>query len=292
MSKRLATLVASAVGLAVLGGSAFAFRIVIKDAIVKLTRPQLPPAQPYIQPIVEATDTAPVPSAEPAKTETVETPAPKPAAAPTPTPTPTPAPTPAPTPSPTPKPSGVNLAVPFTSQAPYANWELPYQEACEEASLIMADAYIRGVSTLPPEEADRLIKAVVEWQTKRFGYYEDTTAGEVAVIAREFYGLAGTQVMPLESIEDVKKEVAKGNAVLIPAAGRLLKNPYFRGQGPLYHMIVVKGYTTDGQIITNDPGTRRGADFLYDPATLWNAIHDWNGGKVEEGAKVMVVVKK
>ena len=64
------------------------------------------------------------------------------------------------------------------------------------------------------------------------------------------------------------------------------------GDGPLYHMLVVKGYTKDGTIITNDPGTRRGADFLYDPDALFNAVHDWNGGNVNEGAKVMVVVEE
>ena len=51
----------------------------------------------------------------------------------------------------------------------------------------------------------------------------------------------------------------RGVPVLLPAAGRLLRNPYFSGQGPLYHMLVVKGYTRDGKIITDDPGTRLAA---------------------------------
>jgi hypothetical protein len=35
-------------------------------------------------------------------------------------------------------PDSYNLAVPFAPQAPRGDWSLPYQEACEEASLIMA----------------------------------------------------------------------------------------------------------------------------------------------------------
>ena len=35
-------------------------------------------------------------------------------------------------------PEEINLPVPFTPQAPHANWELPYQEACEEAAVLMS----------------------------------------------------------------------------------------------------------------------------------------------------------
>src|SRR3989344_7954888 len=38
---------------------------------------------------------------------------------------------PSPNPNPSPTRAEVNLAVPFTSQAPTGNWDLPYQEACE-----------------------------------------------------------------------------------------------------------------------------------------------------------------
>ena len=55
-------------------------------------------------------------------------------------------------------------------------------------------------------------------------------------------------------------------------------------------MLIIKGYTKEGNFITNDPGTRRGADFIYSPGVLMNAIHDWNGGDVDNGKKVMIVV--
>src|SRR3989338_6436262 len=38
----------------------------------------------------------------------------------------------------------VNLDIPFTSQAPHLNWEQPYQDFCEEASVLMAVQYVRG----------------------------------------------------------------------------------------------------------------------------------------------------
>ena len=40
--------------------------------------------------------------------------------------------------------TSINLAVPFQPQAPYADWSLPYKEACEEASVTMVAYYYGG----------------------------------------------------------------------------------------------------------------------------------------------------
>lgn len=254
----------------VAAGTAFAFRSAIRDAVTARFKPELPTAVPYHPiPAADATGTSPMPAAKPEAAPSAE-----------------PQPAPAPTPS-----NGANLAVPFTSQAPHADWSMPYQEACEEASLIMIDGYYKGLGGFTADEADRRILALVAWEEKTFGFYEDTTADEVARMGREYFGYENARAVPIASIEDLKRQIDKGQPVAVPAAGRLLRNPYFSGAGPLYHMLVVKGYAKDGRIITNDPGTRRGADYLYDPAVLWNAIHDWNGGDVEHGRKVMVVLR-
>lgn len=186
--------------------------------------------------------------------------------------------------------SEVNLAIPFTSQAPHANWDLPYQEFCEEASVLMAASYILGQNITGPDDAAAKMLEIKAFEEERFGYYEDTTAEETAVILREYYGLKDVQVVYDPTIARIKEDVALGRVVIVPTAGRMLPNPYFHQPGPLYHMLVIKGYLSDGRFITNDPGTRRGADFLYDPQALLNAVHDWNGGNVSEGRKVMIVV--
>src|SRR3989344_4989971 len=55
----------------------------------------------------------------------------------------------------------VNLPVPFTSQAPHANWDMPYQEACEEASALMAIRYAFGNPIFSPNDADAGIRDLV-----------------------------------------------------------------------------------------------------------------------------------
>lgn len=194
----------------------------------------------------------------------------------------------------------VNLDVPFSPQAPHANWALPYQEACEEASVLLVHKFFKN-EPLTPEIADREILKIVEWEKKHFGFYEHTSAEQTAEILRNFFGYQKVEAKYDISIDDIKKELREGRPIIVPFAGRKLGNPYYRQPGPVYHMLVIKGFTQDGKFITNDVGTKRGKDFLYHPNILWNAIHDapeggstWNHPKPEEyilsGRKAMIVV--
>ncbi|OGY85413.1 MAG: hypothetical protein A3F54_01840 [Candidatus Kerfeldbacteria bacterium RIFCSPHIGHO2_12_FULL_48_17] len=188
-----------------------------------------------------------------------------------------------------PLPAEMNLKVPFTSQAPHANWDLPYQEACEEAAALMIHYFFTD-QTFTSDSADEEINSLVDFQNEKYGFYKDTTAEETVRFIKDRWGYENV-VVEAATVDAIKKSIADGVPVILPAAGRQLHNPYFSGEGPLYHMLVVKGYTKDGQFITNDPGTKRGEDFLYDEDVLLNAVHDWNGGNVGEGAKVMIVVQ-
>ena len=77
----------------------------------------------------------------------------------------------------------------------------------------------------------------------------------------------------------MKREIVEGNLIVMGMAGRLLGNPHFKAPGPVYHMLVIKGYDETG-FFTNDPGTMYGVNFYYPYEILMNAAHDWTG--VEE----------
>jgi hypothetical protein len=186
-----------------------------------------------------------------------------------------------------------NLAVPFTSQAPNGDWSLPYKEACEEASLYMVRAYYEGVkeSTIDPEIATADLQKIIAFEKELFGYYEDTTAIQTGTIAELMYGYGQVEVIDNPTVEQIKAHVISWHPVIVPAAGRLLGNPFYTAPGPVYHMLVIRGYTADGKFITNDPGTKHGEAYLYDFDTVMNAMHDWNGGaEITEGKKVALVV--
>lgn len=186
-------------------------------------------------------------------------------------------------------PAEINLDIPFTAQAPFKVWDEEHEDFCEEATLVMAASYLSGHTIPSPEYVDAEMYKIKVFEEQRFGYWKSTTAEETAVILKEYYGLKNIAVVYDPKLADIKQALARGQAVIVPAAGRQLGNPNFTGAGPLYHMLVIKGYTKEGQVITNDPGTRKGADYIYDIEVIMNAIHDWNGGEVNMGRAVAIV---
>ena len=203
---------------------------------------------------------------------------------------PTPSPTAPPSATPQTLTSTINLKIPFTVQAPYANWDPPYKEFCEEASVLMAASYIRGEDIPNADYADTHMRDIQAFEEQRFGYYEDASAEEVAIILREYYNISAVDLLIDPTTEDIRRALSQRRAVIVPAAGRLLQNPHFRQPGPLYHMLVIKGFTANGMFITNDPGTRYGADYLYDEKVIMNALGDWNGSDVDTSRKVIIIV--
>ena len=187
-------------------------------------------------------------------------------------------------------PAKVSMLVPFMVQAPHGNWDAPYQEACEEASIIMMDYYLRNIP-LEPDQANREILQLVQWEEANH-YKYDVSISQLQDIVKTYYKYP-TRIVEEVTKESIMYELANGNPVIVPVAGRMLKNPYFSGDGPWYHMLIITGY--DGKyFITNDPGTRHGLDYKYKMDLLVDAIHDWTGVKeeIQKGDKRMLIVGK
>lgn len=183
----------------------------------------------------------------------------------------------------------VNWDVPFTVQAPLGVWDALHGEACEEASILMVMRYFSNQRISSPDDAENAIQHLVA-ANAALGYAVDDTAAEVIKLLQSEDSSLSATLLKNPSIDDLKSVLSAGSLVIVPAAGRELHNPYFQRPGPLYHMLVLRGYTKDGYVITNDPGTKHGEQYAYRWEVLMNAMHDWNGGEVEAGQKVVVVV--
>lgn len=189
-------------------------------------------------------------------------------------------------------PAQVSLDVPFAPQAPFANWDELHEETCEEMSLIMVEHFWNKTPLSLQTAEDEVQAMVADMSADGLGY--DVNVEELATVA-EKRGL-NAEVDTDVSEVNLKRHLAAGNPVIIPAAGRMLGNPYFSGEGPWYHMLVVTGYKEGvfgTKFITNDPGTKRGEGFEYSSSTLLNAIHDWTGVKedIAQGRKAVLIVK-
>ncbi|MDO9231090.1 MAG: VanZ family protein [bacterium] len=192
-------------------------------------------------------------------------------------------------------PDKILVKVPFTTQAPFSKWDEIHEEACEEASIVMLEYYFTG-KKLTREIAESEIQALVAFQKKKVGDFKDTTAQQTADLFLDFYGEIekGKKLKVVYDFDkvDLKKYLARGNPIIIPAAGRELGNPNFTAPGPFYHNLVLVGYDGD-TIITNDPGTRKGERYKYNLDILYNAIHDFPGKpeNIKQGRKAMIVVE-
>jgi hypothetical protein len=194
--------------------------------------------------------------------------------------------------------------VPFLVQAPLAVWDELYNEACEEAALIMAK-YWQSEKKLDKETGNQEILNAVAWQEQNWGGHYDLSTEYIRKLGREYFGLPKIYYTQVREINDLKRELSKGNLVIVPTAGRLLNNPYYTTPGPAYHALVLTGYQ-EGKFITHDPGTKRGENYIYEQALVFAAIHDWpfslgessdlekdeKAREVLKGEKIMIVIEK
>ncbi|MBI2639733.1 MAG: C39 family peptidase [Candidatus Sungbacteria bacterium] len=184
------------------------------------------------------------------------------------------------------------LDVPFSSQAPYGNWDQPWQDACEETSVLMAVAWARGFELTPAFAAEEILKQV-QFEERVFGYHRDTNLEDTGRLINGFYRYQNFEIRyDNVTVENIKKELTLGNLVIVPLAGELLENPYFTSP-PHYHMAVIRGYDeATSEFIVNEPGTKFGNAFRYGYNNIMEATHDWTGSpaSVEQGRKGMIIV--
>lgn len=187
--------------------------------------------------------------------------------------------------------------VPFVTQAPEAQWEdTRFQDACEEASILMAYQWVGGDRELSKKDATAALEEIFKAEIPLYGKdVIDTSAEDTKKLMEEFFGHKVAVENDI-TMEQMIYHLAEGALLIIPTDGTKLKNPYFSGDGPERHMLVVTGYDQKKEeFIVNDPGTRRGKNFRYKMDVLYGAVRDYETGikKPIDGIKKnMIIVTK
>ncbi|PIR95877.1 hypothetical protein COT93_00020 [Candidatus Falkowbacteria bacterium CG10_big_fil_rev_8_21_14_0_10_37_18] len=180
--------------------------------------------------------------------------------------------------------TAILLNVPFTSQAPYGNWnDQRLQDGCEEASALMAIKWTQSIKSIGQQEANETILAASDYLLKKYGEYRDITAADaVNWIYKDYFNYQKVSLKQGVSREDIIAELKKANIVVAPMNGQVLGNPYFTPPGPEHHVLVIRGYdSVKDEFITNDPGTKHGELYRYDSTLLFNAIRNYPTGYQE-----------
>lgn len=180
-----------------------------------------------------------------------------------------------------------NLNVPFTSQAPEANWHEPWLNACEEATIIMADNFYKD-KRISPEQAREQILKILAVKEMSFGESKDESMERIAEIVNlaELPWSATVSVNPL--LNDIKKEIAEGRPVIAPIDARLLQNSPYKGELD-YHVLIISGYDDARQeFIVQDPGTKGGKNDRYGYDNFYKAINDFLPNATPSGRKAVL----
>jgi len=192
----------------------------------------------------------------------------------------------------TPTPSTVILQVPFSTQAPNNNWSR--NEDCEETSITMANAFLTGTTEdkIPVDAAQQSIDNLKSWEQKNLGYNANTGSGATTKMAEGAFNLKVNQIQNFTEA-DLKTALENKTPILLPIDAQILGNTQYANGGPLYHMIVIRGFKGD-TFIVNDPGTDNGDGNEYPFSVLQKASADWSNTKqaIDFTRKIALIISK
>lgn len=176
-------------------------------------------------------------------------------------------------------PASKEISVPFTSQAPEGQWQEPWQNACEEASIVMVQNFYKDEG-LTVEKARQQILDVFKLKKLTAPASKDESLERVAEIINSGNLIWQARVVTDPSLAEIKAELAANHPIIAPVYAPLLLNPSYTSPGPNYHVIVITGYDdASSEFITNDPGISQGKEYRYPYEVLLEALHDYLANK-------------
>lgn len=183
------------------------------------------------------------------------------------------------------------LEIPFYSQAPLSKWDAFHEDMCEEASLLGAGLYLED-KKLARDEFESELQKIQNIEKKEIGEWKSTTVSQAKKWADIYFGgNLSIKIIDNPTIENIESEISAGNPVVAPLSGRDIGNPNFTPPGPVYHMLIIKGYD-EKNFITNDVGTRKGNSYVYKKEVIMKNIYDWDEKDIHLGGKKVLVLYK
>jgi hypothetical protein len=185
----------------------------------------------------------------------------------------------------------------FIKQAPEENWDEPWQDACEEASLLTVDYFYKNINSITTDQNRDAILKMIDFENQQ-GFSSDMNVSQMATVATKYLNYQN-KIIDNPTIDDIKEYLAKNIPVIVPASGKILyqENKHFNAGGPYYHNLVILGYDDDKkQFTVHDVGTKAGAYFHYSYSVLIDSIHDFppSGQKedINNGQKRVLILLK
>jgi len=186
------------------------------------------------------------------------------------------------------------LNVPYTSQVPLGEWsDARQRDGCEEASIVMALMWAKGIS-FSPAEVRQQITGMSDFEQYFYGYYRDTSAQDTANLMVSYFGYPHVAVRYNISTEDIKAALDYGELVIVPLNPRVISTTLYN-PATTHHTVVVVGYDSAArEIIFHDPLVA-GAYARAPEASFNAALADYPSGNHKTAAvhsTAMVLVSR
>jgi hypothetical protein len=193
-------------------------------------------------------------------------------------------------------PEKVEWPVPFTPQAPLGNWaDIKQGNGCEEASMLMVDAWANN-KTLEPARTAGEIDKISDFAFKALGHFHDISNADTLRVLNEYFEFQNAYLEKEANLEKLRTLIAEGRVTIAAVDGDRLDNPNYQIPRPANHKLVIIGYDDKTkEFVTNDPGTSRGKGYRYGYDKMLEAITDYPTGyreSFEKAEKSVIVAGK
>lgn len=172
-----------------------------------------------------------------------------------------------------------SLIVPYIKEVPAGTSGGSWKNACEEASVAMAEQYYTGKKAMDVPVGKVFMLKLFAKEKSLYGSDVNSDAARTKFLI-DTYSDYNAKVIDNPTIEQIKSEIDGGRPVITPHYGFDLHNPNipFLRTGTSYHMMVVVGYDdATRQFIVNDPGdTIDGQNYRYGYDLFMNSLHDYS----------------
>ena len=185
----------------------------------------------------------------------------------------------------------------FVPQSPEKNWDEPWQDACEEASLLTVDYYYKNITSSDSQTIKNDLVKIFDFENQQ-SFTHDVNIDQMALVAQNYLKYT-PKIISNPTIDDLKKYLFQDIPIIVPANGKTLyqENKHFKEGGPYYHNLVILGYDDNAKKFTvHDVGTQFGAYFKYSYSLLIDSIHDFPASKqkqdINQGDKKVLILLK
>ncbi|MCX6779926.1 MAG: C39 family peptidase, partial [Candidatus Magasanikbacteria bacterium] len=173
----------------------------------------------------------------------------------------------------------VKIPVPYTSEVPLGSWAKPWNNACEEASMVMAESYYFGNESMSKDVAVKYMLPLFDIENKIFGSNADSDAARTTKLLNEYLSVSAA-IKNNPTLTDIKDQLRQGKPVITFHYAKSIKNPNYRWRvgGSYYHVLIIIGFDDNtNEFIINDSGDdKTGASHRYSYDLIMSTLHDFN----------------